>query len=299
MRPWFRYLVYASLAFLVVALYKSDYLVMPRIHSFPALIASFLLLFGGFVADAFSWRSILGRTGYPVSPRSSLAAVGLSSFAKYIPGKVWALMGRAGYVAGKYAYPLATVTSATVTWQLIILWLGLVFGATGLYILNSPILWSWPILLMWVGLSIVIFSDTAQNVAQRLLTRILRKEILIPRLSMASTLSALPWFVITWGLMMAGFHLLVVALTSADVPFSVGLGFPLSIIMGILAIVIPGGLGVREGAMVGYLTLAGVPIQEATAISIAARLWFLIAEVFIFLVGIAADPKSFSNRPRL
>ncbi len=298
MRPWFRYLVYASLAFLVVALYKSDYLVIPRIHSMPALIASFLFLFAGFIADTLSWKSILGRAGYPVATRSSLAAVGLSSFAKYIPGKVWALMGRAGYVSARYTYSMTSVTSATVTWQLIMLWLGLILGAAGLYLLDSPVLWSWPILLMWVGLTIVIFSDAAQNLAQRVITRVLGKEISIPRLSILSTLTALPWFVITWGLLIVSFHLLVAALTTSDVPWSVGLGFPLSIILGILAIVVPGGLGVREGVMVGYLTLAGIPVQEATAISIAARLWFLLGELFIFTVGIAADRKSSANQPR-
>jgi hypothetical protein len=283
---------------LIFALYKSDYLVIPRIHSFPALIASFVVLFAGFIADAFSWRTILGRTGYPVSVRSSLAAVGLSSFAKYIPGKVWALMGRAGYVCERYTYPLTSVTSATVTWQFIILWLGLVLGAAGLYILDSPMLWSWPVLLMWLGLTIAIFSDAAQNLVQRLFARILRKEVVIPRLTIGSTIAALPWFAVTWGLMMASFHLLVLALTEAPVHWSVGLGFPLSIIIGILAVFIPGGIGVREGVMVAYLALAGIPLQEATAISIAARLWFLVGEVFIFVVGIAADPKGASHRRR-
>jgi len=58
-----------------------------------------------------------------------------------------------------------------------------------------------------------------------------------------------------------------------------------------MAFIAPGGLGVREGVMVGYLTLAGLPIAEAVTIAGASRLWFLVGEAFIFTVGWLADRR--------
>ncbi|UCG52587.1 MAG: flippase-like domain-containing protein [Candidatus Latescibacterota bacterium] len=291
MRPWFRYLVYASLVFLAVALYKADYLVIPRVHSPTALICSLVFLLFGFIGDGLSWRKILDKSGHPISVSETIAATGLSSFAKYIPGKIWAVMGRAGYIAEKRPYSLGGLTSVSVTWQLLMLWLGLIFGAFGLILLDQILVWGWPILLLWLGLTTLIFSDVAQSLAQRLYKKIFSKDITIPRLSAGSTLTALPWFVITWISFSIGFYLLAAGLSPDVVPRSVGLGFPLSIALGVMAVLIPGGLGVREGFMVGYLKLAGFSLQDATTISVAARLWFLAGEIFIFVLGMMASAR--------
>jgi hypothetical protein len=37
--------------------------------------------------------------------------------------------------------------------------------------------------------------------------------------------------------------------------------------------------------MVGYLALAGLPVADATTVAVASRLWFIVGEVFIFIVG--------------
>ena len=285
MKSWFRYVLYASLVFLAIALYRADYLVLPHIRSLAALIGSFLLLFAGLIADAFSWRAVIARFGFPTGIRESIAAVGLSAFAKYIPGKIWAVMGRSAYIKERRGYSLTQLTSASLIWQIIMLWVGLIFGAVGLYLLGEILRWGLPILVAWLALTTVIFSDAAQSIARRVYKRFLKRDISFPALSFGSTLASLPWFVITWGLLSASFYLLVVGLTTTPVPASTGLGFSLTIIMGILAMFIPGGIGVREGAMVAWLTIVGVPVKEATAIAIAARLWFLIGEVFTFVLG--------------
>ena len=119
--------------------------------------------------------------------------------------------------------------------------------------------------------------------------RTLKKEISIPKLSLQSTVAVLPWFILTWLLWSIGFFLLVASLVPDKISPAVGLGFPLAGTLGIMAIIAPGGLGVREGVMVGYLNLAGLSLPEATTISITARLWFLIGEIFIFIVGIILD----------
>jgi uncharacterized membrane protein YbhN (UPF0104 family) len=288
-KRWFRYLLYASLLFLAVALYKANYLVLPRIHSPAALAGSIALLFLGLLCDPISWKAILDKSGHPAGFRECFAAVGLSVFAKYIPGKIWAIVGRAGYVTEKCSHSLGALTSVSVTWQFICLWLGLIFGACGLVLLGKILVWGWPILFLWLGLTTVIFSDAAQSLARRAYKKVLGKQITIPRLSIRSTLATMPWFVLMWLFLSGGFYLLVVSLSPTHVPLSVGLGFPITITLGVFAVFAPGGIGVREGAMIGYLVLAGLPTQEATAVSITARLWYLVGEVFMFAVGLAAN----------
>ncbi len=289
MKQWFKYLLFASLGFLAVALYKADYLVLPRVYSIPALAGSLVCLFCGLIADALAWRVILGKTSFPLRVRESLAAVGLTSFAKYIPGKIWAVMGRVAYVAEKRGYPIAQLTTISITWQFIVVWLGLVFGALGLLLLRAGWAWGWPVLIGWLALTAAIFSDAAHRIAVPIYRRLFSKQTEFPRLPPRATLVSLPWFLITWALLSAGFYLVTASLSPAPVPLAAGLGLPLSITLGIFAVFAPGGIGVREGVIVGYLALAGIPVSHATAIAIAARLWYLTGEVFMFLVGCAAD----------
>lgn len=61
--------------------------------------------------------------------------------------------------------------------------------------------------------------------------------------------------------------------------------FPLSVCFGIIAIILPGGLGLREGIIIGYLVLAGLDTEQATTISFLNRLWFIAGELFIFLLA--------------
>jgi uncharacterized membrane protein YbhN (UPF0104 family) len=60
---------------------------------------------------------------------------------------------------------------------------------------------------------------------------------------------------------------------------------PLAINLGVLAIVVPGGLGVREGAMAAYLTLSDIEPAHGLALAVAARIWFFAGEVLAFLLG--------------
>ena len=63
--------------------------------------------------------------------------------------------------------------------------------------------------------------------------------------------------------------------------------FPLSVCIGLIAIFLPGGLGLREGVIIAYLSLVGMEIETATTISFISRFWFVGGEVFIFLLAMA------------
>jgi len=48
-------------------------------------------------------------------------------------------------------------------------------------------------------------------------------------------------------------------------------------------------LGAREGVLVAYLVLAGQTVADATTVAVVARLWFLAAELALFVIGWITD----------
>jgi len=292
MKHWYKYFVYLSLLFLAVALYHADYLKVPKVVSFPAVLASLVFLFLGFTSSAVAWKKILTKSNYHVELSDCLAGSGLSIFGKYIPGKIWTVIGRAAYITEKRHYSLGELSTISLNAQFIDLWIGLILGAIGLFLLCEFGLWLVMILFLWVVLTFVIFGKLAHGSAERLIKILLQKDIKIPSLTFKSTISVMPWFVLNWVFWSIGFYILVMSLTAIDVPWSVGLGFPLACTLGIMAVITPGGLGIREGVMVGYLTLAGIPVTEATTIAVASRLWFLAGDTFIFILGWVVHKKS-------
>ena len=291
MKYWYKYLVYLSLVFLAVALYKADYLRVPQISSYSVLMISFIFLFGGFISHVVSWKQIVKKSNYHVALSECFAGMGLSVFGKYIPGKIWTIVGRAAYITEKNRYPLSILSAISLNAQFIALWLGLILGSIGLFLLGGLYLWGWLILFLWLGLTVVIFSKLVHNSTERLIKIAFRKDIQIPRLTIKSTLSVIPWFVVFWMFWSIGFYMLVTSLTATDIPWHVGLGFPLSATLGIMAFIAPGAWRSRRGK-VGYLIFAGLPIAEAVTIAGASRLWFLVGEAFIFTVGWVADKRS-------
>jgi uncharacterized membrane protein YbhN (UPF0104 family) len=285
MKSWYKYFVYISLVFLAVALYNANFLKVPKIFSISSLIASFIFLFAGFIINAITWQKVLKESNYSVDLSSCIAGVGLSIFGKYIPGKIWMVMGRAAYITETFHHSLGTLSAVSLNAQFIAIWFGLVFGVIGLFLLGGFHLWGWLILFLWVGLAVIIFSELAHEHAERAIKSLLRKDITLPRFTIKSTISVMPWFVSYWGFWSFGFYLLVTSLIKMDVPWGVGFGFPLAGTLGIMTLISPGGLGTREAVLVGYLNLAGIPVVDATTIAVASRLWFLGGEIFIFILG--------------
>ena len=70
-----------------------------------------------------------------------------------------------------------------------------------------------------------------------------------------------------------------------DVPLSVGFSFALACVVAVLALIAPGGIGVREGVLITILIGIGLEKQDAISISVISRLWFLVGEVFIFILA--------------
>ena len=289
---WHKYFIYFSLIFLIVVLYKADYLGIPRIYSPVSLFLAFVCLLGGFLSNTLAQQRLLEKHSFHIGIRQALAMDGLNIFSKYIPGKVWMIMGKAMYLADKKKYPAGELSLLFLHVHVVALWCGLLLGICGLW-MNDALH-----LLSWVGLGILglftlmLLSKTVCNAVLGLMNKVLKKDYPLPELDFSKALFLIPWVLGGWLLWGCGFFLLAISITNHVFPFSTIFCFPLAGTLGILFVFAPGGIGIRESFITGYLTLLNVPLPEAIMISAVSRLWFLIGELFIFITGYLANRKN-------
>lgn len=289
MKRFLHLLTLLSLLFLAYYLYTADILHIPTIYSYPLLGLSLLMLLLGFVAQVYTWKVTLQQAGFAVDSAICFAGTGMSVFAKYIPGKVMVIVGRASYVTEKYGYPLPQMTALSLTTQLITLWTGLSIGLLGLTVAGGYAAWWWLSATLWLALTVSVFSNWVNRLLSALALRLLRKKVSLPHLAMQQVFPILGWYIINWLLWAAGFYLLCTALSPNKVSLLTGFGYPLAITLGIAAMLTPGGLGVREGILVVFLKIVGMDTVTATTIAVASRLWFLVGECGSFVMGLVAN----------
>lgn len=281
---WFKVLLYCSLIFLVISLYRANYLSIPQIYSYPYLGASLLFLFLGMIVMTNNWQDVLNKVfKFRVSFADSYVSNGLSVFAKYIPGKVMVIMGRALYISKKCEIELKQTTLASFQTQIITLWVGFIFGLSILFRIEvKPIYWILALLFI-LAFSLFLFSKKFNRIFSETVFKIVKKRIDFPVLKAKDFLVILPSFILNWFFWSLGFYLFTQALTPLTVSPFAGLSFALAATFAIISIIAPGGLGVREGILVLCLISFGLETTEASTISVASRLWFLGGEIFIFV----------------
>ncbi len=287
-----KYFILISFIFFAIALLKADYLKIPKIKSFSDLAISLFFLFSGFIANCFAWIATLRHGNINVRIKTGIASHGLSVFGKYMPGKIWTILGRAQYLAENEKYPLKATSALSLNAQFISLWTGLVTGTMGIIILDGFKIYGISVIILLISLSLIIFTRTIHTFIKKSCKLIIKKEINIPSLSLSEAVAVLPWFFASWILWCVGFYFMSRSIMGIYVPFVSSLGFGLALPVGMMAVIFPAGIGVREGVIAGYLSLAGLNMTDAVTISLACRLWFLGGEIFIFLLAIMMHKRT-------
>ncbi len=287
-------LIYISLAFLLLKLYQANYLKIPDIQHYSFLGLSFVFLFLGMLSNTLNWKAMLAQNNIFISIKDAIISVGICIFTKYIPGKLLMVLGRAEHISQNYNVPLKATSSTSLQTQLTSLWVGTMLGFFTLLALKNPWnnLWNWLSLGVFILLSAFIFLPLFKILIEKIYQLFFNKMINIPHISTKGVLIALPYFFLNWILWSISFYCLIIALSTAEfINIFSGFSFTLAGSLGILAIIAPGGIGVREAILTYCLSLSGIEITEATTIAVASRLWFLIGEGFLFLVAFVLNVK--------
>ena len=282
---FFNIILYLSLIFLVVFLYKYDYFDLKNLNiNYLHISISVLFLWAGFFLSALSWWNALGKHNILISKKKAVVSHGLVVFAKYIPGKVWLILGRAAKAVGT-EYSVKTASFVSLKEQLLFIWSGLLISAVPLFVYRGIDVFSVSVSVLFFGITIFIFFDKVRILIIWLVKKVLKKELEIPHISFKESINILSYIFLYWSAWVIAFYFLSLSIYP-DTSLEIGFIFPLSATLGLLAVIVPGGIGVREGIMTAFMVLIGIPLETATTISIISRLWFISGEIFIFVTAI-------------
>jgi hypothetical protein len=285
MKKWFNLFFYISIIFLLFYLSRSDILKIPDIKSYNDLTISFFFLISGFTVLIGSWYKTLKHSNFKITFKDAFLSVGLSIYGKYMPGKIWLLLGRAGFINKKYNYNLKQLGSYSLYNQIISIWTGILLGFFILFFNNSNLLYVQFFLLLLFLLPLG-FNKKFISFSEKFLQKILKRNVLLPYLPFNKLIKLLPLFIMDWLLRGIGLYFLIKSILPSETDFIMILFLPIAGIIGILSVIAPGGIGVREGVLTSLLLKEGLTISDATTIAVFSRLWFLSGETFIFIFSL-------------
>lgn len=254
------------------------------------LIVSVLLLAIYMVGRALLWHllTLMLDTAIPVG--RAVTAWLVSQLGKYLPGKVFLYAGRLLFYVreGRQAGPvtLAFTIELVATFAASILTVLLALATGSLVDVGE---YRWVFAGGLVAL-IVVLHPAVLSAAVRLVARLIRRPPFDVPLSYPQSLAFVALYVVTWGVFGVAFFFLVRSLYPIEPQSILALAasFSFASMVGMLAIVVPSGLGVREGLLVVFLSTL-MPVPVAILVSLVARVWFTVVELaaagLSYLVG--------------
>jgi uncharacterized membrane protein YbhN (UPF0104 family) len=257
----------------------------------PVLFGASLLLHVGVLGwGVYIWSRVLACLDAPVVGYGPLLRIwSASNLTKYIPGAVWQFMTAAHLSRGRGLPAVVALTS-------MLLHVGFsLLAALAVSAVMLPIDPAFgPLGLVWVRVAMLVVAVAAVhpallNAGLRLVPRALHRQVLVWSGSWARGLWLLTLSVVSWIVYGVAFSLFVAALA----PISMAAVLPLTAVnalsftAGYVALLAPGGIGVRESAMTVLLAPL-LPLGVAAVLAIAARLWSIAAELLLAGAGLLA-----------
>ncbi len=238
----------------------------------PLALASCVLLLGAYFVSAALWGRIVADLGGPRLPAfEAVRLFMIANLARYLPGKIWQIAGLA-VLARRRGVPASTATAAAVLGQGFAL-VGATLVGTGALLAGPPGIRHWGIigagtlgLAVMIGLIPAVFDRIVA-----LWFRLARQDR-PPHLSSAHGLGWVAAFTANWALYAFSFQVLAASFGHAGHPVAIASAFAAAYVLGYLMIFAPAGVGVREGALLVFLT-PYVGASAATVLAVVSRIW--------------------------
>ncbi|MGE0354388.1 MAG: lysylphosphatidylglycerol synthase domain-containing protein [Gemmatimonadales bacterium] len=229
-----------------------------------------------------AWRGFLVAWRQPIGAIQAARIWSLSNLGKYVPGKVWAIAGMAVMARQAGVAAWAATASAILLQGLAIGTGAFVVGITASDVLETA--WPGTRLVLWI-LALASAIGVGALVSPGTLRLVLRRFVpdqTIPRPGAGTIGFGILANLTAWGGYGLAFWLMSRGLlpeTPLTLLVAVG-AFTASYLAGFLALLAPGGLGVREAVFV--LILQGsVGLTAAAALAVASRVLLTLTEVGI------------------
>ncbi|MCL2110662.1 MAG: lysylphosphatidylglycerol synthase domain-containing protein [Clostridiales bacterium] len=236
------------------------------------------------LAGLWHYITILG--GVRIKPSDAVTAYLYSVLGKYIPGKVFMLLARFP------AYKRAGTSLSKVTVCFLLEAVCTILGAVILFIAslfffpNNLLSGYEPLIAILIAVLFVCMHPKVINFLLRGLERLTKKENLQLSMTYMQMLKVSLLFVLNWLVVGIGYYMLatsVYPVPASELLYTAGI-FAISTTIGILAIIAPSGIGVREAIMILGLGLI-MPQPYAVMIAVMARLWTTAGEMIVILAA--------------
>ncbi len=259
--------------------------------SFPLILASLVLVLLTYGLLVESWRRMLAGWGPTLQYFEAARIWVISSMGKYLPGKVWAIAGMA-VLAERRGVPPGTATASAILLQVVSIGTGaLLVGGSGVGVLESHRPGSRLALILLLAASLAALIVVMSPPLARVLLLRLRHppdQRVSPKpgavaFGIAANLAAWIGYGVALWLLARG------VLPGADLPLPDAIGsFAGSYIAGLLFLLAPGGLGVRESVFV-WMVQGRIGTANALVLAGISRIGMTVADL------LAAAPFLFSS----
>jgi len=255
-----------------------------------ALVLSSALALLALVMTLVGWRALMSDLGstLPWGPASGVLFVG--QLGKYLPGSVWTVVVQAE-VASALGVPRRRTAVAGLLTVAMSALAGLGVGVVALPALLSSGGGAWYLLvLLVIPLGLVVLHPRVLNALIARVLRLAKRGELEHRLSGRAIATTMGAFVVAW--LCLGLHVWVLvrdlgATTGASFAPSV-FGYALAASLGMVVVVLPAGVGLRELVLV--LLLDGpLPHSAAVAVVVLSRFIVTGSDVVAAAVGWGYD----------
>jgi uncharacterized membrane protein YbhN (UPF0104 family) len=251
-------------------------------------ILSTLIFACSYFIQVWAWFLITFKLGIAISPSETVERWFYSQMGKYLPGKVWLLLGRLYFYESKgksrktitLALYLETATSVMAA--------GLLFLVALILLDEGVPFYSGEQIFYLIPFFLLAFLSLHPRLLQKIFNWILlqfKREPISLSLSYRDILWILCVSILAWLVGGIGFYLFIHSVFPVSIHqilFLIG-ALALSSILGLVALFAPSGLGVREGALV-YLLSFVMPGAVAVILSVLTRIWMTLIE--IGLIGV-------------
>jgi len=249
------------------------------------LAASVGVIFLTYIIQIESWRRMLRGWDQRLSYPNAARAWTLANLGRYIPGKVWSVAGLV-VLAEQAGVRRSAAAVSAFAMQAVVLGTGVVLVAIATPHAASPVLLGAAVLASLALIGVLAWRRTAEW-----LGTLADSKTPLPPLPLSAILLSSGLMLLSWATFGVSFWMLIRGLIStAGVPLPAAMGmFALGYVMGLVALIAPGGLGVRDLALVGFLTPL-VGSGGALAVSLASRVQLTITEAGAAGVGLLLKP---------
>jgi len=239
-----------------------------------------LLVWASYGLLILAWRTVLCGWNQRLSVPSAVRIWCLSNLGRYIPGKVWSVAGLAVLAQREGVHGWAAAASA-LAMQALAVGTGAGVAIAFLPQADSPVVFA-------AAIAVAVASVVALTLKPlvRVLARVAHGKIQLQPLPATAVLAGVGATLAAWLLYGLAFRFLSLGMLPEGAPsLALAMGsFAGAYIVGLFAVLFPGGIGVREGMLVALLT-PSIGAGPAFAISVGSRLLLTFTELTAALVA--------------